>query len=693
MKTLIRALIIAASFFLAAFAHAASYQFKLIADSSGTFSGVGVAAINASGTVTFRATVTSDIDRAIYTGNGGTLNLIADSSESSPFFRLSSDGPRINAGGTVVFAGILDSGDWGLFTGNGGPVTPVITEDTSDLRSFGDFSINDNGTIAFQANKPTSTGSFNGVYTITNGTVTTIADTLGSISGFDGPEPVVIDANGTVAFVASLDAGGEAIFSGTGGPLTTVVDTSGPFDDFRAGIGINTAGTLSFAADVDAGGRGVFIVDEGVITPIVDPADDTYSFIDGRTSINADELVVFGANLASGEDGLFLAANGSIDTIILGGQMLDGKVVEQVSTLNHQAINDRGELAFWASFTDGSWGVYVAFLAGVDVSQIPDISGLPDISADAVPDIAYLRPGGRPRLRYYSGANRKKFAQVAYLSRAWAGVAAATVADGNQDGVADDPAVAVLGRRLSNDRLSVQVRTAAGGVELARINFLNNRWTAVDVVVIDDANGDGVTDDTAIGVLGFNPARPSQKKTTLQVRRLSDGSLVREVYYNNENWTPLAAGAVQRTGQSPLLAVLAEKNSSKALRVQARVFSDGSLQRNKTFLSTQWRGRDLAILKDTNGDSVFNDASYMVLAVNPGNGLNRVQVRSTGGALVKNVAVLNAQWRARRITGSDDISGNLFEEIGVLGNRVSDGKARLELTDFDTEAITGNIFP
>jgi hypothetical protein len=340
----------------------------------------------------------------------------------------------------------------------------------------------------------------------------------------------------------------------------------------------------------------------------------------------------------------------------------------------------------------------IADLDPSPVNQPPvdiDATGLTDISGDAVPDVAVLKQfsGKRPRVRYYSGANRKKFAQVAYLSSAWTGVATATLADASQDGVADDPAVAVLGRRLSNDRLSVQVRLAAGGAELARINFLNNRWTPVDVVVIDDANGDGVSDDTAIGVLGQNTAQGSQKQTTLQVRRLSDGSLLREVYYNNDNWTPLAAGVVQRTGQSPLLAVLAEKNSSKEIRVQARLLSDGSLQRTKTFLNDQWRGLDLAILTDTDGNGVGDDASYMVLAVNPGNGLKRVQVRGTSGALVKNLLVMNDLWQARRIFGSDDISGNLFEELGVLGNRISDGKARIELQDFDTGAITGNIFP
>jgi len=90
---------------------------------------------------------------------------------------------------------------------------------------------------------------------------------------------------------------------------------------------------------------------------------------------------------------------------------------------------------------------------------------------------------------------------------------------------------------------------------------------------------------------------------------------------------------------------------------------------------------------------VFNDASYMVLAVNPGNGKNVVQVRRPGGTFVKNIFVLTQNWAARRIGVADDISGNLFEELGTLGNRNSNGEALIQLKDFDTTNTTGNIFP
>jgi len=356
--------VLTASVLLVSGVQASGFQFRLIADSSGPFSGTGLAAINASGTVTFSAN--SDTGQAIYTGNGGPLTLIADSTESSPFYGIANGAPRINAGGTVVFKAVSDSFDKGLYVGNGGPTTPVITEDTSGLRGFGGFSINDSGTVAFGASEYIPYRDVSGVYTMaTNGTVTKIADASGPISGFG---ETVIDANGTVTFVAGFGAGGQAIVSGSGGPLTTIVDTTGPFDNFLSMIGMSSTGAIAFAADVDSGGRGVFLAKDGGITTIVDPNDPAFSSIDDRLSVNADDAVVFQATLASGEDGLFLADDGSIRPVILDGQMLDGKEIVAITTFNDQAINDSGEIAFWAYFDDhptavyGSTGVYVAFV-------------------------------------------------------------------------------------------------------------------------------------------------------------------------------------------------------------------------------------------------------------------------------------------------------------------------------------------
>src|SRR5262249_58324216 len=63
---------------------------------------------------------------------------------------------------------------------------------------------------------------------------------------------VSINAQGTVAFIGNLNAGGQGVFTGNGGPLTTIVDTNQGFGSFGlfSGFGgrpsINDAGTVAF---------------------------------------------------------------------------------------------------------------------------------------------------------------------------------------------------------------------------------------------------------------------------------------------------------------------------------------------------------------------------------------------------------------------------------------------------------------
>ena len=75
------------------------------------------------------------------------------------------------------------------------------------------------------------------------------------------------------------------------------------------------------------------------------------------------------------------------------------------------------------------------------------------------------------------------------------------------------------------------------------------------------------------------------------------------------------------------------------------------------------------------------------------NGKNVVQVRRPGGTFVKNIFVLNNNWHARRIGVTEDISGNLFEEIGTLGNKISTGDALIQIKDFSTGNTTGILSP
>src|SRR5688572_926057 len=84
---------------------------------------------------------------------------------------------------------------------------------------------------------------------------TRIADSTNSLD-FLGHENV--NSSGTAIFRASPPRGGPTTFySGSGGPLTTVANYSGPFSGFGV-ADINDAGTAVFNAALDAGGNGIF---------------------------------------------------------------------------------------------------------------------------------------------------------------------------------------------------------------------------------------------------------------------------------------------------------------------------------------------------------------------------------------------------------------------------------------------------
>jgi len=210
----------------------------------------------------------------------------------------------------------------------------------------------------------------------------------------------------------------------------------------------------------------------------------------------------------------------------------------------------------------------------------------------------------------------------------------------------------------------------------------------------DDNNGDGITGDTAIAVLAVNPDKPSDQQIRVQVRKLSDNALIANWHFLNANWTAIALEAVDRSSASPLLAVLAHKASTGMNVVQARRLSDGVVQRDTGAWDASWVAQDLAIVNDANGDGNSNDPAYLVLAFNPDNVSNKVQaLRVSDGAQLKNVPVLGSNWRATRVTGSGDLSGNLHEEVGVLGERRIDGLLLIHMVDYEDRTNTAVIFP
>ncbi len=333
------------------------------------------------------------------------------------------------------------------------------------------------------------------------------------------------------------------------------------------------------------------------------------------------------------------------------------------------------------------------FQLPLPASAALDTTGMDDTSGDMVPDFATFvgEPGQQPRARVMSGADGSVLGTLNFLNPAWNGVAIDTVEDANGDGTGNDPGVAMLLIDPATNRLLVQVRDAASGANINKINFLSADWEPVDVVVFNDVNGDGNPSDAAVGVLAVNRVTG---KILVQVRDLDSGAKIATRSFLNANWRPIGAASADRAGLPPALGILAVEDGTAKILVQTRQLTDGALIDNAKYLSGDWEAKDIARVVDGNSDGTANDPAWLVLASNRNTGSHLVQARDiASGARQANIGYLTDSYEVSAIGASPDISGNSREEAGVLAIRSDNDQIILQVRDYADGTRTGNVFP
>ena len=179
---------------------AAPLSFVNIADTrTGQFSSISDSpSISSNGIVAFEAALASG-GTGIFAGTGGAVTTIAD---SSGMFRTFSTHPSVNAAGTVAFRAQIDTLNTGIFTGNGAVVIPIVTDVVpgSNLVGFSEATINDQGKVVFTAQPLGVIG--NRLFLSQGGALTTLYDTSGPFNAFIGTP--FINSAGNVVFVAGL---------------------------------------------------------------------------------------------------------------------------------------------------------------------------------------------------------------------------------------------------------------------------------------------------------------------------------------------------------------------------------------------------------------------------------------------------------------------------------------------------------
>lgn len=136
--------------------------------------------------------------------------------------------------------------------------------------------------------------------------------------------------------------------------LTCIVDDSGPFEDFAPYVpSISDAGTVAFQATLRAGGSGIFTWKDGQRDTIASTEGGHFHHFTSHPDINTAHNIVFHATLQSGEEGVFLARAGEITALALTGADF-----HHIGPLG-PTLNEAGDVAFRAERRPGEQGIFV----------------------------------------------------------------------------------------------------------------------------------------------------------------------------------------------------------------------------------------------------------------------------------------------------------------------------------------------
>jgi hypothetical protein len=177
-----------------------------------------------------------------------------------------------------------------------------------------------------------------------------------------GPNFVRANDAGVIVFTGNGEGGDKTVL--VNGPTHTVIADAFMYDpgafSYLAGADINNQGTVVFIGKpkLGSGGATLYQYQNSQVTPLLDLALTDYTFIDGMPGINDFGELLFFTHLKNGSTGIFSGPDSVHDKVVETGDVIGGRTVTDVESLG--AINNAGQVAFGASFADGSSGIYLA---------------------------------------------------------------------------------------------------------------------------------------------------------------------------------------------------------------------------------------------------------------------------------------------------------------------------------------------
>lgn len=333
-------------------AQAQSYTFTKIADSAEGLTPDRCAAINNAGQVAFTAFTAEGVQTIFRAEPDGTLTTIADNTGRFSFFGAN---PSINDQGEVSFAARLAKDGEAIVISKGKTLKIAARTEPGRFNFFGfNTSLNNLGEVVFTAELDEEFGFDEGTFVTDGSKIRTIY--LASTSQFVGTDSRrSINDAGQIAFNESLDDFTNGIFRfDPGSGFVTIVDQNSPVVDFATDPQLNNAGVVVFHAFLDSGDEAIMTGSGGALTTVADTTGPFGSFaFFGGPSINDSGEVAFGASLdGEFETGIYTGPDPVADRVIGPGDTLDGATVTNTVVCS-EGLNNAGQIVFVADLQQG----------------------------------------------------------------------------------------------------------------------------------------------------------------------------------------------------------------------------------------------------------------------------------------------------------------------------------------------------
>jgi hypothetical protein len=330
-----------------------TYDYSLIADSKApVFADFSTPSVGDNGTVGFYVYLEGG-GKAMYRGTTAGTTLVATQGSVALQTRTA-----VDAAGRVIYS---YSSPGSIWRGSSTADAALIVDGVLPSQFNGVFSAvatAGNGPIYFTGGRRIAAGGGSGVFSkAADGTIATLSLSTGPLHGT--PFSVAANDAGDIVFRAQRDAGGQGLYSIVNGVLTELVAEATSQFFLLGSPNIDDNGVITFFSYLDGGGlgNGMYRIENGVLSTIAD-STGPFAFFGGPTAVNDDEIAFF-ATMDAGWTGIFTGGDPVNDLVIRTGDTLFGRTVSQLD-LWENGLNESGQLAFRAGFTDGSSAIVLA---------------------------------------------------------------------------------------------------------------------------------------------------------------------------------------------------------------------------------------------------------------------------------------------------------------------------------------------